>query len=71
MAKTTVIGYDRVSDSKNNTQYIVYLKTAFTISGETLFKKSSIVVSELPDKIVGSQVIVDWKSNVLKKVEVK
>lgn len=71
MSKTTVVGFDRVTDSKNNTQYIVYLKTAIEIKGETLIKKSSIVVDSLPEKIYGATVIVDWKANTLKKVEVK
>jgi hypothetical protein len=71
MSTTKVVGLDRVTDSKNNTQYIVDLKTAFEVKGETLFKKSSIVVSELPKNIFGATVIVDWKSNTISKVEAK
>lgn len=71
MTKTRVIGFDKVSDSKNNTHYIVYLEKAFDYNGETMFKKSSIIVDELPDKVYGAEVTVDWKKKTITKVEVK
>ena len=71
MTKTRVIGFDKVSDSKNNTRYIVYLQKAFDYNGETLFKKSSIIVDELPDNVYNAEVTVDWKKNIITKVEVK
>lgn len=70
MSKTTVVGFDKVTDGKQ-TLYIVYLNKEFTVNGTTLFKKSSIVVNNLPDKIFGATVQVDWKTNTLTKVEVK
>ena len=70
MSKTTVVGFDKVTDGKQ-TLYIVYLNKEFEVNGTTLFKKSSIVVNNLPDKIYGATVIVDWKSNTITKVEAK
>lgn len=65
------VGYDKVSDAKNNTLFIIYIKEAFEFKGETLFKKSSLVVDKLPEARVGDQIQIDWKSNKIMKVEAK
>ena len=68
MTKTRVVGFDKVSDGKQ-TLWVVYLNKELKINGSTYFKKSSIVVDNLPENIYGSEVTVDWKSNTIKKVE--
>ena len=70
MTKTKVVGYDKVTDGKQ-TLYIVHLNKEFTLNGSTYFQKSSIVVKELPERIYGATVTVDWKNNTIKKVEAK
>lgn len=71
MSKTVFVGFEKIYDTKNNSQYIIYLKTFFELKGEQRFKKSNLVVDELPEARVGDNVKVDFKKNSIVKVEVK
>ena len=70
MSKYKVIGFDRMSD-KEQTVYLVWLRKTVVKNGKTYTSTQNIVVKELPEKVYGAEVTVDWKSETITKVEGK